>query len=261
MHALAHLLAILVILQTTHASHNASYINWRTFHGHGVNLGGWLVQESTIDEPWWSKYSHGASDDWTLCASLGPQCRPVLEHRYNTYITTKDIDHLATAGISILRIPTTYATWIALPGSHLYTGHQQRHLHRIASYAVEVCNIHIILDIHSLPAGTNGLDIGEANGHYAWFHNQTALAWSLRAVDAALTYIRHPGHPHAYILEPISEPADNTDVASFGTPAALSGSGAEWLAAYFHAVLDRVLNISIVSLMLNDKKHSTYNSP
>lgn len=235
------ILATLGILSTAHAApHNTSYLDWRTFHGHGVNLGGWLVQESTIDTAWWHKYSHGASDEWTLCANLGSQCGPVLEHRYATFITTKDIDDLAASGISILRIPTTYAAWINLPGSKLYSGNQQQHLHNISTYAITKHNMHIVLDIHSLPGGTNGLDIGEAVGHYNWFHNETALTHSLRAVDAVVHFIQHSGHPYAYTLEPINEPADVRNMSVFGTPAALSESGAAWLTKYFHAVVQRV---------------------
>jgi hypothetical protein len=29
-----------------------NYVNWKTFEANGVNLGGWLVQESTIDTAW-----------------------------------------------------------------------------------------------------------------------------------------------------------------------------------------------------------------
>ena len=28
------------------------YLAWKTFHANGINLGGWLEQESTIDTAW-----------------------------------------------------------------------------------------------------------------------------------------------------------------------------------------------------------------
>lgn len=140
----------------------ADYVNWRTFDVTGVNLGGWLVEEPAIDTTWWSTYSGGAQDEWTLCANLGADCGPVLEQRYMTYITTKDIDKLASAGIRLLRIPTIYAAWIKVPGSQLYSGNQTAILMQIASYAIDRYGMHIVLDIHSLPGGVNGLTTGEA---------------------------------------------------------------------------------------------------
>lgn len=112
--------------------------------------------------------------------------------------------------MTILRIPTTYAAWVDVPGSQLYSGRQQEHLRRIALYAIKMHDMHAIVDIHSLPGGINGLDIGEAAGHYGWFYNETALEWSIRAVDALISFVQHSGHPQAFSIEPINEPADNS---------------------------------------------------
>ncbi|KAF7720038.1 Glucan 1,3-beta-glucosidase [Penicillium ucsense] len=221
------------------------YINWRTFSGHGVNLGGWLEQESTIDTTWWSTYGANAADEWTICANLGPEeCSRVFEARYRTFITTSDIDRLAGAGVSILRIPTTYAAWVRVPGSQLYSGHQQEYLRKIADHAIKKHGMHIILDLHSLPGGTNGLDIGEKVGNWGWWHNETALEWSLRAVDAVVAFVQSSTRPQSYTIEPINEPVDNRDFATFGTPAALSDLGAQWLLKYFREVIARVKKVN-----------------
>ncbi|KAJ6131100.1 hypothetical protein N7523_001560 [Penicillium sp. IBT 18751x] len=239
------------------------YVDWRSFHARGVNLGGWLEQESTIDVPWWNKYSHGAADEWHMCENLGSKCASVFETRYSTFITTSDIDTFAAAGITMLRIPTTYAAWIHVPGSGLYRGKQQEHLHRIATYAIEKHNMHIVVDIHSLPGGTNGLDIGEAVGHWGWWWNETNLEYSLQAVDALIDFVQTSGHPESYSIEPINEPADNHDFADFGTPAALSEHGAKWLLKYIHAVLDHVerVNPNIPVMFQGSFKPETYWSP
>lgn len=240
-----------------------SFVDWRNFRANGVNLGGWLEQESTIDTAWFNRYSGGATDEWGLCENLGSRCSSVLEHRYSTFITNKDIDILASGGVKILRIPTTYAAWIKLPGSQLYSGKQQEHIQRIATYAIEQYGMHIIVDLHSLPGGINGLDIGEAVGHYGWFHNETALEWSLRAVDAVIDFIQNSGHPQAYTIEPINEPADNEDFSYFGTPAALTEKGAAWLLKYFQKVIERVKKAdSRIPVMLQGSfKPETYWSP
>ncbi|CEN62161.1 Putative Beta-1,3-exoglucosidase [Aspergillus calidoustus] len=109
--------ALLLSLFETTSTHSTSpckpsSFNWTTTKATGVNLGGWLVQESTIDSTFWNSHAPTASDEWTLCKTLGAHCGPVLEHRYRTFITRADIDTLASVGVSILRIPTTYAAWI-----------------------------------------------------------------------------------------------------------------------------------------------------
>nr|QNH86138.1 alpha-L-rhamnosyl-beta-D-glucosidase [Mucor circinelloides] len=250
--------------KSPNSNSNPDHINWRTFSGHGVNLGGWLEQESTIDTKWWSTYGANASDEWTICASLGPhRCAQVFEDRYKTFITPADIDTLAAAGVSILRIPTTYAAWVKVPGSQLYSGRQQQHLRKIADHAIHKHGMHIIIDLHSLPGGTNGLDIGERVGHWGWWFNDTALDWSLRAVDALVAFVQDSSSPQSYTIEPINEPVDNHDFSTFGTPAALSEDGAQWLARYFRAVIARVkkVNTRIPVMLQGSFKTEEYWAP
>lgn len=223
-----------------------AYLDWRSFKAHGVNLGGWLEQEPNIDTSFWAHYGHNCPDEWTLCQQLGSQCGPVLENRYASFITSKDIDQLAQANVGVLRIPTTYAAWIDLPGSQLYSGNQTAYLKNIAEYAIAKYDMHVIIDVHSLPGGINGLPIGEKTGNWGWFHNQTALDLSLQAIDKVLHFIQHSAHPHSYTLAPINEPADNNkqNMSLFGTPAVLSDNGAAWVSKYFHAVLDHVEKVN-----------------
>lgn len=228
------------ILPAVRAVPTASYVNWNTFSATGVNLGGWLEQESTIDSAFWAEYGGNASDEWTLCAQLGKQCASVLTQRYATFITPSDIDTLAAAGVTILRIPTTYAAWIEVPGSQLYHGDQVSFLKTIATYAITKHNMHIIVDVHSLPGGVNGMAFGEATGHFGWFNNETALEYSYQAIDAVISYVQSSGYPQSYTIEPINEPVDNPDITTFGTPAALSDSGAAWVLKYVQGVIAKV---------------------
>ncbi|KAJ5637403.1 hypothetical protein N7490_007282 [Penicillium lividum] len=269
----ASLLSLLGLCTAQVAAHPTTpnkhgYIDWRNFHASGVNLGGWLEQESTVDTYWWAKECAGGTElcalgEWGLCEYLGSECPRVFEQRYETYITTEDIDKLAAGGVTLLRIPTTYAAWIDLPGSHFYHGKQQEHLLRIATHAIEKHNMHVVVDIHSLPGGTNGLDIGEATDHWGWWWNQTAFDWSMKAVDALIDFVQHSGHPEAYSIEPINEPADNHDFADFGTAAALSEHGAVWLLKYFDAVLEHVKAVNpLIPVMIQGSfKPETFWSP
>lgn len=222
----------------------AKYVDWKKFRAYGVNLGGWLVQESTIDTTWWNTYSGGAADEWGLCENLGSQCGPVLEKRYATWITASDIDDAASVGMTLLRIPTTYAAWIKYPGSQLYSGNQQMYLKQITTYAIEQYGMHIILDVHSLPGGINGLTIGEADGHWNWYYNETNFDYSMQVVEAAISFIQNSGHAESFTFEPMNEPADNRDLSTFGTPAALSDAGDAWVLKYIQAVLDHVASVN-----------------
>ncbi|KAL4926068.1 glycoside hydrolase superfamily [Aspergillus undulatus] len=217
----------------------AQYLNWSTYEANGINLGGWLVQESTIDTTWWAEYSRGAPDEWGLCANQGTSCGAVLERRYATWITPAVIDDLFEAGVNTLRIPTTYAAWVKVP------------------------DMHIIIDLHSLPGGVNGMAFGEAEGHFGWFNNQTALRYSLEVVDAVIDYVQNSGHPESYTIAPINEPVDNTDLSFFGTPLALSMDGAAWVLQYILTVIARVsaVNMDIPIMFQGSFLGETYWSP
>jgi aryl-phospho-beta-D-glucosidase BglC (GH1 family) len=238
------LLVVSTLLSTSlagpFAKRQASYIDWKTFKATGINLGGWLAQEAVIDPVFWSQNCGNTTDEWNCCARLGAQCGPVLERRYATFIKPADIDKLASSGINVLRIPTTYAAWVKVPGTQFYSGNQVAFLKNIASYAINKYKMHIIVDIHSLPGGVNGMGFGEADGHFGWFNNATALDYSLKAVDAALKFIQDSGSPQSYTLEPINEPVDNRDFTTFGTPAALTDNGAAWVLRYIQSVLKKV---------------------
>lgn len=219
---------------------------------------------STIDTAFWNTYSGGAPDEWGLCVHLGSQCGPVLEHRYATWITPTDIDKLASAGVTILRIPTHYAAWVKVPGSQLYTGNQVSFLKSIATYAITKHNMHIVIDIHSLPGGVNGMPFGERQGGFDWFNNATALNYSYQAVSAALSYIQaQSGYPQSYTLEPINEPVDNRDVTSFGQTTALSDAGATYVANYIKGVYTRAaaVNSKIPIMLQGSFKGEAYWSP
>ncbi|KAH8429374.1 uncharacterized protein LDX57_007038 [Aspergillus melleus] len=234
----------LALVSTLLTQAAAEYLDWRTHTVHGVNLGGWLCQESTIDTTWWAANSLGAPDEWGLCANQGSKCGSILERRYATFITPKDIDTLHSAGINTLRIPTTYAAWLKVPGSQLYTGNQLSFLRDISTYAITKYGMHVIIDVHSLPGGVNGMPFGEAEGHYDWFHNETALKYSLEVINEVIKFVQTSEHPDGYSIAPINEPVDNPDMSAFGTPAALSDEGATWTLQYIQSVISKVEKVN-----------------
>lgn len=171
---------------------NKSFIDWRTYKANAVNLGAWLEQEPDFDPTWWAEKADAKyPDEWSWCEAVGfDVCGPRLEERYATFITTEAIDILAAFGVNTIRIATTYAAWIKMPGSWLYSGNQQAILREITNYAIDRYHMHVILDLHSLPGGVNSLEVGEAFGHDGWFFNVTNLEYSLLAVDSVLQFIQ-----------------------------------------------------------------------
>lgn len=259
------MLSILAALTSALVLHQASAatFDWKTQKANGVNLGGWLVQESTIDTTWWTANCGDAVDEWTCCVNLGSRCASVLTRRYATWITPTDIDKLAAANITLLRIPTSYAAWIKLPGSQLYNGDQASYLKTIATYAINKYDMHIIIDIHSLPGGVNGMPFGERQDAFGWFGNATALDYSYRAASAAIDFIKASGLVSHCTLEPINEPVDNRDITKFGTPLALSDEGAAWVIKYIKGVLALVQTAKVdIPIMISDGfKGESYFSP
>ncbi|KAI9662862.1 MAG: hypothetical protein M1821_007909 [Bathelium mastoideum] len=229
----------------------SNFIDWNTYKSNGANLGGWLEKEKTHDPIWWDQYAPDASDEWTFCQTLGSQCGPVLEARYASFLNFSTIDQLASVGVNTLRIPTTYAAWVKVPGSQLYSGDQQWYLYKITQYAILNYNMHIIIGLHSLPGGVNNLDIGEAFGHDNWFNNQTNLAYSYKAVQGVLNFIKASGRINAFTIAPINEASDN--LAGFGSPAGLSESGANWILTYIQGVFNMIAKVDKrIPLMLQD---------
>ncbi|KAF5598359.1 glycoside hydrolase [Fusarium pseudocircinatum] len=243
---------------------NGNFINWKTFKANGVNLGAWLAKEKTHDPIWWNSLGTKAAatiDEWGLCQALGKQCGPILEKRYESFLNTSTIDTLAKVGINTLRITTTYAAWVKVPGSAFYHGRQQDHLRKITQYAIERYNMHIIIGLHSLPGGVNNLDIGEAFGHDGWFYNSTNLAWSFKAIDKVLDFVKTSGHKNAFTIAPLNEVSDN--LAGFGSAAGLSDKATNWVLTYMNGVFQRVEAVdNRIPVMLQDNfKGAAFWSP
>ncbi|KAL4924017.1 glycoside hydrolase [Aspergillus undulatus] len=230
---------------------HGEFTDWTKFKANGVNLGGWLEQEKVFNQYWWDQHAPDAEDEWTFCETLGSDCGPVLEERYATFVTTSDIDRLAAVGVNTLRIPTTYAAWIKVPGSALYHGNQKSYLRTIALYAIENYNMRIVVGLHSLPGGVNSLDIGEKVGNDGWFFNSTNLAYSYAAVDEILSFFVQTGYPWAFTLSHINEASDNP--SAFASPKTLTANGTAYIVKYTQGVLSRIAKVDKrIPLMLQD---------
>jgi hypothetical protein len=185
-----------------------TFPGWRNYKSNGVNLGGWLVLEKNIQPSFFNDNAPSAIDEDSFCETLGQaKCGALLENRYNTYITTKDIDNFAAYGINTLRIPIGYWAYMpAIAGDHYYTGGQKLAMQKIARYAIAKHNMHILVDLHGLPGGQNGLDNQGKTGQLTWWNNQTAFDLSIEMVRRATDDILLQPNSGSYTLSLINEP-------------------------------------------------------
>lgn len=93
-----------------------TFPGWRKYRSNGVNLGGWLLLEKNIQPSFFNDNAPSAIDEDSFCEILGrAKCGALLENRFKTYITTKDIDNFAAYGVNTLRIPIGY--WACRPSN------------------------------------------------------------------------------------------------------------------------------------------------
>ncbi|CAD0089800.1 unnamed protein product [Aureobasidium vineae] len=185
-----------------------TFPGWRNYKSNGVNLGGWLVLEKNIQPSFFNDNAPSAIDEDSFCEILGlAKCGALLEERYKTYITEKDIDNFASYGINTLRIPIGYWAYMpAIAGDHYYTGGQKLAMQKIARYAIAKHNMHVVVDLHGLPGGQNGLDNQGKTGQLTWWNNQTAFDLSLEMVRRATDDILAQPHSGSYTISLINEP-------------------------------------------------------
>lgn len=185
-----------------------TFPGWRNYKSNGVNLGGWLVLEKNIQPSFFNDNAPSAIDEDSFCKTLGQvKCGALLENRYNTYITTKDIDNFAAYGVNTLRIPIGYWAYMpAIAGDNYYTGGQKLAMQKIAQYAISKHNMHIVVDLHGLPGGQNGLDNQGKTGQLTWWNNQTAFDLSIEMVRRATDDILRQPNSGSYTISLINEP-------------------------------------------------------
>ncbi|KAJ4335636.1 hypothetical protein N0V95_008850 [Ascochyta clinopodiicola] len=185
-----------------------SFRDWKTFKANGVNLGGWLVLEKGIDPAFFDNNgASSAEDEDSFCEVLGDlKCGLLLEQRYRTYFTKKDIDIFATYGVNTIRVPVGYWAFMARQkGMHYHTGGQLLAFSNIAQYAISK-GMHVVVDLHGLPGGQNGLDNQGKSRQLEWWHNDANFDASIKLVNLATDWIRLQPNSNQFTLSLINEP-------------------------------------------------------
>ncbi|MBC8009156.1 MAG: cellulase family glycosylhydrolase, partial [Burkholderiales bacterium] len=129
---------------------------------HGVNLGGWLLQESFMSplQPGWDEHRARA----TLTERFGPARAQKLVNAFqDAWITDADFARIAASGLNCVRLPIHWQNHVRADGSFDFSRidwtirHAARH------------GLYTLLDLHGAPGSQNGRDhSGDQRGPLLW---------------------------------------------------------------------------------------------
>ena len=109
--------------------------------------------------------------------------------------------------MNTLRIPIGYwAYMLAMSGDNYYSGGQLAVMKRIAQYAITKNNMNIVVDLHGLPGGKNGLDNQGNTCQLTWWNNQTNTNLSIEMVRKATDDILKQPNAGSFTPSLIIEP-------------------------------------------------------
>lgn len=129
----------------------------------GVNLGGWLVLESWMDDTLFSGRFADAVDQWTFDSISGAE--DALEHHWSTFLTESDIKDIAATGINALRIPIGY--WAYNNTNTPYIKGADRYLEKAIGWARNH-EMKVWIDCHGSPGSQNGFGSSGRQGETEW---------------------------------------------------------------------------------------------
>ena len=142
----------------------------------GANLGGWLLLEPWITPEIFRQLNGEEEhivDEWTLAEFVDKDlAADILETHWETFITKSDLEILANAGISHLRVPVGY--WAVdvtqeepFPPPRDDSAGILFHLKKAFIWAEEL-GLKILLDLHGAPGSQNGFDNSGKRGKVHW---------------------------------------------------------------------------------------------
>ena len=88
---------------------------------------------------------------------------------------------------------------------HYHTGSQLLAFSNIAQYAISR-GMHVIVDLHGLPGGQNGLDNQGKTNQLEWWHSEANFDASIKMVKLATDWILLQPNSHQFTLSLINEP-------------------------------------------------------
>ncbi|KAJ2835253.1 hypothetical protein FBU31_001678 [Coemansia sp. 'formosensis'] len=162
------------------------------YHGHrmvrGVNIGGFLVPEFWITPSLIADIPEPKPNDYLqLCTRLGPEATLSLMRRHwESWVTEAEIQRLAMAGITHLRIPLGH--WEFVDSDEGYVRGGLPYFKRLVYWANRY-GLKVIPDMHTAPGSQNGFDNSGSTSGVNWTKDPRNVSLSKRALQTMLKYI------------------------------------------------------------------------
>ncbi|KAG9285245.1 hypothetical protein G9A89_002141 [Geosiphon pyriformis] len=162
----------------------------------GVNIGGWLVLEPFITP---SYFQNAIVDEWTLCATLGPEkAMKTLDHHYSTFITEADFAEMVKYGLNHVRIPLGFWAVEILSDEPYVPKLSWTYLLKGIEWARKY-GLRVLVELHSAPGSQNGWNHSGKQGNINWIQGTNGRAnadRTLRIIAALISFFNQPKYQH-----------------------------------------------------------------
>lgn len=194
----------------------------RTVILHGVNLGGWLIQES------WMCPVNGSEcnlESWNLLEDrFGAEKAAALFESYaDNYICEDDIKKIAELGCNCVRLPFWYRNFMREDGHFLSENPDEILGFRVIDRLLEWCGeygIYVILDLHGAPGGQSTNHCCGSIGRCELYTSEDAQNATIRLWTAIAR--RYKDSPVIAAYDLLNEPMNNDgDAPSAGSDEAI----------------------------------------
>ncbi|KAG2022873.1 exo-beta-1,3-glucanase [Coprinopsis cinerea AmutBmut pab1-1] len=173
----------------------------------GVNLGGWLVTEPWITPSLFDNTGDPRIiDEWTFGLYQDKdKAYTALKQHWETWITEKDFEDIAAAGLNHVRLPIGYWAFEVAPDEPYIQG-QLEYLDRAITWAQKY-NLKVIIDLHGAPGSQNGFDNSGQKMDYPTWHTKQSNVDRTNAVIQRIADLYKDRTGVVPAIAPLNEPA------------------------------------------------------
>ncbi|PPQ82283.1 hypothetical protein CVT25_008433 [Psilocybe cyanescens] len=173
----------------------------------GVNLGGWLVLESFTTPSLFDRTGDVRVVDEYTFGQFVPKVRAseLLKEHWDTFITEKDFEDIAAAGLNHVRIPIGHWMFELSSEDPYYQG-QLPYLLKAVEWARKY-RIQVIVALYGAPSSQNGfINSGHFRDAAYWHKNQTSVDRTVNVMKT-LTAMFEDQTDIVSIIQVMNEPA------------------------------------------------------
>ena len=165
----------------------------------GTNLGGWFALERWMTPELFEGLE--AHDEKEFYQELGFEAaKERLTYHWETFITEKDFEQIATWKLNAVRLPVPYTIFGDVEGRVGCLPYVDK-----AFAWAEKYGIRILLDLHTVPGNANGLENGGICGLCTWHLHPENVEKTLDVLKRLVA--RYAASPAFWGIQPVNEPA------------------------------------------------------